>query len=139
MLSPEQLADEILAKIQAHKDFCKKLFAMAESGEIAPIQINSRHCGLGVLMTTSMPPIGYENWWEKIHEVHDQYHAMGAKIIQVLKDPNKGIDMKRREAHELANKGKALSEVVIGLMESAAAEIRNAKPRERRAKKVSLP
>ncbi|MCL1941786.1 MAG: hypothetical protein FWG09_07570, partial [Synergistaceae bacterium] len=127
LLSNEELADQILEKIQVHKDFCHKLFAIAETCELHPIQINSHNCGLGVLMTTSLPPRGYEHWWEKIHGVHDEYHGIGAKLIEVLKSENKSMDVKRREARELANKGEVLSKVVIKLLEDAAHDIRHAK------------
>ena len=127
VLHNEELADQILAKIQAHKDFSKKLFSMAETCELHPIQINSRHCGLGILMTTSVPPKGYEYWWDKIHKVHDEYHKLGASIIKVIEDEDKRIEVKRREARELAEKGKKLSEIVIKLLEDAASDIRQAK------------
>jgi len=126
VLHNEELADQMLAKIQAHKDFSKKLFSMADACELQPIQINSRHCGLGILMTTSAPPKGYEGWWDKIHKVHDEYHKLGASIIKVIEDKDKKIEVKRREAKELAEKGKGLSEVVIKLLEDAAADIRQA-------------
>lgn len=138
-LTPQELADDMLSKIQAHKDFCKKLFSMAETCELIPIQINARHCGLGVLMTACRPPVGYEHWWDKIHEVHDEYHEIGAKIIDIIKDPNKPIEKKRSEAHALAQKGHEMSEVVIKLLETAAADISSVQLRERRKNPISLP
>ncbi len=139
VLSREELADEILSKIQAHRDYGKKLYAIAETCQPMPIQINPRNCALGILMTSATPPEGFEHWWTRIHEPHNRFHELGAKILKVVNDDKKSMAEKRTEAAALAREGETLSKVVVKLLEDAAADIRSSASSSGRSKLKALP
>lgn len=112
MMTNKELVDILQAESKAHRDWENKVIAMREQMKTMPLQLDANKCAFGhfynaiTMRHPKLAPI-----WEKIGEVHREYHALGRCVVEAIQEENVN------EAEQRCNEAVKLSAEIIGMLE----------------------
>lgn len=112
MMTNKELVDILQAASKAHRDWENKVIAMREQMKTMPLQLDANKCAFGhfynaiTMRHPKLAPI-----WEKIGEVHREYHALGRCVVEAIQEENVN------EAEQRCNEAVKLSAEIIGMLE----------------------
>jgi len=112
-ITNEEVQNVIRKAKQAHNEWVQKIEGMIERMQLAPLQTNSHKCAFGHFyhaLNVTHPQLVEE--WKQIDALHHEFHGMGDKIIQKIKENDKV------NAGSLYNKTKEISQNMIALLDS---------------------
>lgn len=112
MMTNKELIDVLQAAGKAHRDWENKVIAMKEQMKIMPLQLDGNKCAFGhfynaiTMRHPKLAPI-----WEKIGEVHREYHALGRCVVEAIQEED------ANEAELRCNEAVKLSGEIIDMLE----------------------
>ena len=118
-VSEEELQDLIRKAKQAHRNWIKGLKQMVEEMRIFPLQTNSRKCAFGHFyqaIEIEQPEIKDE--WQKIDIIHNEFHGLGDKVINAVKQNN------YTAANRLFGEAEKLSQQMLSLLDRVESKIK---------------
>jgi len=111
-ITKEEILEVLKKAVQAHIKWLKVLKTSADQMRLYPLQTNSKKCTFGHFYNAI--PMNYTNIlddWQQIGKIHDEFHQVGDKVIEAIKNNEK------IEAQNLYKEAETLSKKIISLME----------------------
>jgi len=111
-ITKEEILAVISKAVEAHIKWVQVLKTSVDEMRIYPLQTNSKKCAFGHFYNAIR--INYTEIikdWEQIGSVHHEFHLMGDRVMEAIKNNQKA------EARNLYDEAEALSKKIIHLME----------------------
>ncbi len=111
-ISNEEIQTALKKAFQAHIDWMSKLKEMVDTMTVLPLQTNSKKCAFGHFyhsLPIDHPAISDE--WQKIDDLHDEFHIFGDKVIAKIKEND------AMEAQKLYQGAEQVSSELRGLIQ----------------------
>lgn len=111
-ITNQELQEVIKKARQAHIGWLAKVKTMVDEMKLAPIQTDSHKCAFGHFyhaIEIEIPILADE--WKQIDEIHDQFHSLGDRLIDAIKEKN------LNEAKSLYARADTLSQSMLGLLQ----------------------
>jgi len=118
-ITKEEILVVISKAVEAHIKWLEVLKTSVTEMRIYPLQTNSKKCAFGHFYNAIR--ISYAEIikdWEQIGNVHHEFHLMGDRVIEAIKNNRKA------EAQNLYNEAESLSKEIIHLMEKVSGKLR---------------
>lgn len=88
-VSNRDFLDSLKIALKAHKDWIEKLRKIAETGQMEPIQIDSKRCKFGHFYNTfEMKNPDIKKDWDSIEQIHLKLHDKAKNIAQAIENRN---------------------------------------------------
>jgi len=112
-ITKDEIMDVLAKATKAHIKWIDVLKTSVDEMRIYPLQTNPKKCAFGHFYNAIR--INYSEIikdWEQIGNVHHEFHLIGDKVIEAIKNDQKA------EAHDLYSKAEKLSKEIIHLIEN---------------------
>jgi len=84
-ITNEELLKNLSKAKEAHSNWIKDLKRIVDEMKIYPLQINSGKCAFGHFYhSINVAHSKIEREWTAIDKVHDEFHSMGAKVVESI-------------------------------------------------------
>lgn len=118
-ITNEELLENLLKAKEAHSSWIKDLKRIVDEKKIYPLQTNSTKCAFGHFYhSINVTHSKIEKDWTAIDKVHDEFHSMGAKVVDSI------INNDLMQTNNFYNEAERLSEELILLIDNLIAVIK---------------